>query len=803
MKNLLILLLLTFSVSSIQSQTLRQYKKKAVKEYQHGNLYGALHFYKIAMDLDEENFDLKYSYANIAREYSAYSLSEKYYMSVLTSEKAKNFPQTNYWLGVVRKFQGKYTESKSAFEKFIQIGSVEDSLFVDKAKIELSYLDWAIDIVAEKKGDVEIRHLGEGINTFQSEHSPYLIDSTIYFTSYGYENTENSIARDQPFSIIKNSKNERMSEMVKVDSDFMKKSGHLTFSPDHKEVYFTLCKQKRVSDIICKIYSGKLNDAGELIDAKELPSSINLEGYTTTQPTLGYDNEVQKNVLYFVSNRPLGKGGKDIWSVEVLGNNQYSTPVNLGDINTTNDEISPFFHSGTQTLFFSSNGYKNLGGFDIYKIKKTGMDWGERTHLGYPINSSYNDMDFFITERQDKALFASNRKGSLYLEEEKEACCNDIFEADLIPPFVDVLVTTFDGVSKDKLNGVTVRMLKMKNEIDSQMHPDDNEYTFTPDRGYEYLFIGSKPGYYDDTVRISVIDYDKLDPLKVELFLKKKKVDLTAFVFDINNDIPLKECTMTLFDCEGNQLAQNKNHLGHKFNFPLETNSCYKLKVEREGYFPKTIEFKTDDSEEPIIKNIKLKPRPVIKKSLDKYLPMPMYFDNDEPDNSTLATTTLLTYEDTYQKYMLRKEEFAKQYSKGLVGDKKNIAASRAYSFFEEDVTDGYKFFNKFTEYLLIFLEQGNDAQLMFKGYASPRASKKYNEALTKRRISCVRNHFMNYKNGVFNKFIESGKLVITEVPFGESEAKADVSDDLYDKRNSIYSPEASKERRLEIIEIK
>ncbi len=803
MKNLLIFLLLTISVGSIQAQTLRQYRKRAAKEYKHGNLYGALHFYKIAMDLDEGNIDLKNTYADIAREYSAYSLSEKYYLEVLTSEKADKYPLTNYWLGVVRKFQGKYTESKMAFNKFIKDGYVEDPSYVEKAKKEINYLDWAIDIVAEKKGDVEIRHLGKGINTFQSEHSPYLLDTTIFFTSYGYENTENSIARDQPFSIIKKSTNEATSEIVKVETDFVKKSGHLTFSPDHKKVFFTLCKQKRVSDIKCKIYSGRIDDKGDLVDAKELPNSINMEGFTTTQPAVGFDNKLQKNILYFVSDRPMGKGGKDIWAVDVLDNDQYGIPYNVADINTMDDEISPYFHTGTQTLFFSSNGYKNLGGFDIYKTTKVDTSWNEPIHLGYPINSSYNDMDYFMTDGQDKALFASNRKGAFFLEEEKEACCNDIFEADLIPPFVDILVTTFDAGSKDKLNGVTVRLLKVKKEIDQQMHPDDNEYTFSPDRGFEYILIGSKPGYNNDTVHISTIDYDKLEPLKAELYLKKIKIDLTAYVFDINNGIPLKECTMTLFDCKGKQLAEYTNRLENKFNFPLEANSCYKLKVEREGYFPKTIDFKTDNSGEPVIKNIKLKPRPVIKKSLDKYLPMPMYFDNDEPDHSTLATTTTLTYEDTYQKYMLRKDDFIKAYTKGLSGDKKDIAASRIYSFFDNDVTNGYKYFNKFTEYLLIFLEQGNDAQLMFKGYASPRASKKYNEALTKRRISCVRNHFMNYKNGVFNKFIESGKLVITEVPYGESEAKADVSDDLYDKRNSIYSPEASKERRLEIIEIK
>lgn len=806
MKNFLILLLfLTFGVSSLQAQTLKQYKKSAAKAYKKGNHYAALHFYKIALELDSQNVKLQYIYADIAREYAAYSLSERYFKKVLVHKKGDKYPLANYWLANVMKFQGKYTESKVAYKKFVSSGYNQDTTLIGKAKKELTYLDWAIGIVAEKKGDVEIIHLGTEINTSQSEHSPFLVDTSLYFTSYGFENDVNSIARSQPFSIIKKSGNNNVATSIEfANKKFTKKSAHLTFSDDRSTVYYTLCKQKSVIDIKCKIYSGAFDENGILTNSTELPSSINLDGFTTSQPSIGYDTKNEKTFLFFVSDRPMGKGGRDIWMSEVLSDNKYSIPVNLEDINTIDDEISPYFHSGSQTLFFSSNGYKNLGGFDIYKSEKGFDNWKKPEHLGYPINSSYNDIDYFITPGQDKAVFASNRKGAFFLEEEKEACCNDIFEADLIPPFLDFLVTTFDFTSKDELNGVNVRLYRENKIVEEQSHPDDNTYTFSPDREFEYVFIATKPGYYPDTVKISTIGYNDLDPLPVKLFLKKKSVALTAFIFDANNKIPLLESTVTLLDCDGKELAKPQtNFSSNIFKFPLEANSCYKLKVEREGYFSKTITFNTDDSGEPIIKKIYLKPRPVTKLKLDKYLPMPMYFDNDEPGNSTLDTTTLLTYEDTYQKYLSKRDVYSSKYAKGLRGDEKGIAIASISTFFDKDVTDGYKYFNKFTEYLLIFLEQGDDAQLVFKGYASPKASKRYNNALTKRRINCVRNHFMNYKDGVFIKFIQSGKLIIREESYGESNVKGGVSDDNSDKRNSVYSPAASKERRLEIIEIK
>ena len=109
----------------------------------------------------------------------------------------------------------------------------------------------------------------------------------------------------------------------------------------------------------------------------------------------------------------------------------------------------------------------------------------------------------------------------------------------------------------------------------------------------------------------------------------------------------------------------------------------------------------------------------------------------------------------------------------------------------------------RFLDYITGQLQDGYAFDISLRGFASPRADTRYNLALSQRRVVSVQNEIKAYNNGVLVPFINNGQLKITELSFGESLAPDNVSDVLYDRRNSIFSPEASKERRVEIVEIK
>jgi outer membrane protein OmpA-like peptidoglycan-associated protein len=128
-----------------------------------------------------------------------------------------------------------------------------------------------------------------------------------------------------------------------------------------------------------------------------------------SQPSMAANGKT----IYFISNRPGGHGGTDIWKTEMISEGVFSEPVNLGNvINTPFDELSPFIHFDQKTLYFASDGHAGMGGRDLFysKIQPDGS-WGIPINLGYPINSYQDESGIFINAQGNAAYFASNRAG--------------------------------------------------------------------------------------------------------------------------------------------------------------------------------------------------------------------------------------------------------------------------------------------------------------------------------------------------------------------------------------------------------
>jgi hypothetical protein len=126
-----------------------------------------------------------------------------------------------------------------------------------------------------------------------------------------------------------------------------------------------------------------------------------------TSPTLSPDG----STLYFISDRKGSYGGKDVWASERLSNGNWSEPYNLGkEVNTAEDEESPFMMSDGVTMYFSSKGHSSFGGFDIYMttLNDEGF-WSEPENLGAPVNSTSNDY-FYITDSFGNMAYYSSDK---------------------------------------------------------------------------------------------------------------------------------------------------------------------------------------------------------------------------------------------------------------------------------------------------------------------------------------------------------------------------------------------------------
>lgn len=145
-----------------------------------------------------------------------------------------------------------------------------------------------------------------------------------------------------------------------------------------------------------------------IVDIDELGKEVN-SPYWESQPSVNCEGKS----LYFVSDRPGGFGGKDIWVCHLQENGTWTNAINLGPkINTAMDEESPFISDDNVTLFFASNGHPGYGETDIFysRFSENG-NWGTPQNMGKPINSSDNELSFFMTAKGDKGYIASNREG--------------------------------------------------------------------------------------------------------------------------------------------------------------------------------------------------------------------------------------------------------------------------------------------------------------------------------------------------------------------------------------------------------
>ncbi|MFL5764842.1 MAG: hypothetical protein ACJ77K_12935 [Bacteroidia bacterium] len=128
-------------------------------------------------------------------------------------------------------------------------------------------------------------------------------------------------------------------------------------------------------------------------------------------------------MIIFTSDRPGGFGGKDLYRVVKLPNGKWSAPQNLGDkINTKYDEDAPFISPNGQFLYFSSNGYNTMGGYDIFRADfYEDNSFGEPKNLGYPTNTVGDDIFFVVTADGKHGYFSSlneDKNDSAYLSDD-------------------------------------------------------------------------------------------------------------------------------------------------------------------------------------------------------------------------------------------------------------------------------------------------------------------------------------------------------------------------------------------------
>jgi outer membrane protein OmpA-like peptidoglycan-associated protein len=734
---LLTALFLAVTATVSFGQSIKAFERAAEKSAAQHDYYTAIRYLENALTIDSQRLDLIVRHGEFSQLFGAPSLAAESFQKVLSRDLSGKYVAVFKNLAESEKNQGKYEAAIQHFQNYLDKNTAATAAEKEAVNQAILDCDWAVSMLANPDPTVLIERLNEGVNTPLSEFAPIKKGDTLFYSAFQQIDWKDKNYPPRPIVKVM----QTIGDALPTETSFndpARHTAHTAFSPKGDVMIYTLCDYVGTVDIRCQLYLR--HKIGENWSAPEkLPTFINDLDATTTQPNLAFGIENGKLTLLFASDRAGGRGKMDIWSATQNSNGQWDAPINLAALNTEGNDITPFYEANSQTIFYSTDGKRSLGGYDIYKSQRNALvggpsadvpnnEWAEPENVGLPFNSPGNDLYFMDNGLGEVSFFASNRAGTNQFD--KEACCYDIFRTKLLPLQLEAFVFTKTG--QTPILGVDVKLIEMKGATDSKQNTGgDNQADFEVGRNRQYMIIATKEGFSADTVILTTQEIPVNRIFRSTLFL----------------DIPKKD--------EPKDPNWNK-------------------------------------------KDPKLTPG-----WLNQFLPVTLYYDNDEPNRNSWATTTATSYDESFVKYISRKEDFLRIYTRGMVGEQKIQSQTDLADFFESDVQKGYDRLAVFAKSLQRFLDSGYDVEIIIKGYASPLAKNNYNQNLTLRRSACVLNYMAKAEGGIYQKYINDGRLVLTTVGFGEEKSKAGVNDNARDTRQSIFSPDASRERRAEIIEVK
>ena len=469
------------SLSNTFLETARYWEKE-------GDKISAAYFYKeYIMASSAVNAGIYYRCGMLMREIFHYSDAEFYLKKVVNSDSLAAYSDALFWLGMVQKNNGKYEEAQQSFLRYqTEYASDKNPILQRRVAVELR----SFDLISKMLPDtlpVEVKRVSEPVSTEHSDFNGVQFgDEALYFSSIRQISSSdaNSVLDDfymsmifvAPFTVNGIVKTIPLPSIINNPKYH---NGNFCFNHDKTKLYFTRCPIFSKKNRNCAIWEADfINEKWG--KPKKLDKIINQAGSNTSQPNFVYTDDYQ--LLFFVSDRKNGFGGMDIW-YSLMHDNSFTEPVNLGNIiNTAGDEITPFYHQETQTLYFSSDWHEGFGGFDIFKSKGALGYWEKPVNVGYPINSSANDMYFTVNEVDNDGYLTSNRKGSYYTTD--ETCCNDIYEYRWLGKPVKIhrdtfLVKTTDHIAKS-INDILPITLYFHND-----EPNPRTLATTTDKDYK------------------------------------------------------------------------------------------------------------------------------------------------------------------------------------------------------------------------------------------------------------------------------------------------------------------------------
>ena len=559
--NSVILIAGLFFLPLFAQAQLNAIKKQTRAAIADGRYEFALEAAKAVLSVDENDPEFLYLAGKAAFETRAYSLADSNLTVVANSESSGSYPETFLLLAEIHFRLQDYDPVLEYAQTFLDrnLGTPAQR---EKALRIIENCEWAMEEWTRCSDGIEIRRLDE-ISTEQSNFPVSFSNNRLQVVSYPFPKSEEDNKwckcndpcrfemRWNRFDVENNTSN----NSVNIPGPTGNMS-HFTYAGDNHRIYFSDCPCDESAGSPCALYYREQKASGGWGEAVRLPSGINATGASIKQPYLVSNPYSNTERLFYVSDQPGGKGGWDIWYVDIH-NDSIGTSVNLEAVNTPDDEITPYFHAPTQILYFSSNSLAmdryTLGGMDIYEVTLDGDRWGTPVNLGCNVNSSHDDTYYILDDASCRAYFASTRRPDGDAAENKTpVCCPDIYEVNYINE-VDLIVQTFNYCTREPLTGVAVDIRNTtggRNElIGSEEAQAVSEYRFENVLFDRHLrATGSRNGYiYDDSTGSTFFTICEDTEVYLQLYLKPlPRANVVVKIYDECTKEPITNAQVDL-----------------------------------------------------------------------------------------------------------------------------------------------------------------------------------------------------------------------------------------------------------------
>lgn len=388
--------------------------------------------------------------------------------------------------------------------------------------------------------EVNFFNLGENINTSMSEIGPAITsDNKMLIFTRKVKIKDDNFQEDFYYSL-------------KIDDKWQKaiafppplntnnNEGALSLSSDQSLLVYTACNRE---DGIgsCDLYYG--NNDFKQFNFINLGVDVNTK-YWESQACFSSD----RNFLYFVSNRPGGYGGTDIW-ISKITKEGFSKPFNAGPIiNTKYDEMSPYIHADNLTLYFSSKGHIGMGDYDLFiskRIKPNG-NWGSAKNLGFPINN-HRSQNSLVVSTDGKTAFYNNTDGGFGSD--------DIFSFELP-----------DEVKANKVNDLTLEIISKKigeEIVLKNVHFLNNSFELNENSFYELNKLASY--LLDNDINILIEGHtDSIGNINSNMLLSNNRAR-SVFDYLLSCGVDQKKLSYKGYG-DSKPISENNNQIGRSLN---------------------------------------------------------------------------------------------------------------------------------------------------------------------------------------------------------------------------------------------